>query len=370
MTINVGIAGTSWWADAMYLPPLANHPDAEVVAICGRRPEPAQELAERWEIPRTYTDYAQMIREESLDALLVLTGNDSHFPIAMAGLEAGLHVLCEKPLGMAYSEANQMATLAAQKGVKHMVPFTYRFMPTNRYIKELVQDGYIGRPYHLNLRYYTGYGRNEGYNWRFDQSKAGSGAIGDIGSHFLYLAYWWFGEITEITSQSSFLIDRPQPNPDGHTYPQSEDGAIMTLTFASGAHGVVHATTVAYEDTAFGQTHHAELHGSNGTLYGFIDWDTVQTVRGSQQGQGSLQDLPIPEHIWGPADKVRRDTVHNTYRDTFRNQDHMTRGFINAIRDDSVSSPDFQDGAFIQRVIDAAVLSDKERRRVRIDEIG
>lgn len=370
MSIRIGIVGTSWWADAMYLPALAKHPDAEVAAICGRNQVRADEMAQKWSIPRARGDYAQMIRDDSLDALLVLSGNDSHYPISMAGLEAGLHVLCEKPLGLTYQEAKKMAALAEDKGVKHMVPFTYRFMPTNRYIKQLLTDGYIGSPYHLNLRYYTGYGRKAGYNWRFDQSKAGSGAIGDIGSHFLYLAYWWFGEITEVYCQSTFLAPRPQPNPEGKQYTQSEDGAIITLTFANGAHGVVHATTLAHEETSFGQTHHAELHGEDGTLYTFIDWDKTQIVRGSRPGEGPLRELPVPDDIWGPSDRVRRDTVHNTYRDTFREQDHMTRGFINAIRDNTLSSPNFHDGAAIQRILDAAVLSNKERRAIRVDEIN
>ena len=365
MTVSVGVVGTSWWADSMYLPALTKHPDAEVVAICGRNSDRARAMADQWGIQSAYHDYAQMISAEPLDALIVLSGNDSHYPITMAGLDAGLHVLCEKPLGLTYTQAQEMAALATAKGVKHMTPFTYRFMPTNHYIKTLVDSGYIGRPYHLNLRYYTGYGRKPGYNWRFDQGKAGSGALGDIGSHFLYLAYWWFGEIVEVSAQFSYLTERPAVDPDGKPYERAEDGAILTLRFANGAHGIVHATTVAYEDTPFGQTHHAELHGSEGTLYGFIDWDQTQTVRGSRQGEGAIQDLPIPDEIWGNA---RRDTVHNTYRDIFREQDNMTRGFINAIRDNSECSPDFGDGAAIQRVIDAAILSNKEQRRVSINE--
>ncbi|MEM7129008.1 MAG: Gfo/Idh/MocA family oxidoreductase [Chloroflexota bacterium] len=366
MSVAVGIVGTSWWTDAMYLPALSNHPDVEIVAICGRNQERAAQMAHTWSIPNAYSDYTRMIEQEKLNALFVLSGNDSHYAITMAGLNAGLHVLCEKPLGLNYLQAMEMASLAEAKQVKQMVPFTYRFMPTNRYIKELLNEGYLGQPYHLNLRYYTGFGRQPGYNWRFDQSKAGSGAIGDIGSHFLYLAMWWFGEIVEISCQSSFLSSRPAHNPEGHPYTQSEDGAIMTLIFANGAHGVVHATTMAYEETPFGQTHHAELHGSDGTLYGFIDWDKIQTVRGAKVGEGIIQELILPAHIWGSA---RQDTVHNTYRDIFRQQDHMARGFINSIRDDTPSTPNFADGAAVQRLIDAAMLSDKERRRVRVAEI-
>ena len=365
MTVRVGVVGTSWWVDAMYLPALANHPAADVVAICGRDEGRAEERASQWSIPQVWTDYEAMIRDAGLDALIVASSNQGHYPITTAGLEAGLHVLCEKPLGLTYGEAQGMADLAAERGLITMTPFTYRFMPTNRYLKELVDDGYIGRPYHLNLRYYTGYGRSGDYRWRFDKRKSGSGVLGDIGSHFLYLATWWFGRVTEVSCLSNRTIERA-PAPGGEEYEQTEDTAILALRFASGAQGTIHVTCMAYEDTAFGQTHHAELHGSGGTLYGTIDWDRVQTVRGARAGEGAVRPLAIPDHIWGAA---RRDTVHDTYRDVFRQQDHMTRGFITAVERGEPIEPDFQAGADVQRLVEAALLSDAERRRVWVDEI-
>ena len=82
------------------------------------------------------------------------------------------------------------------------------FMPTNRYIKELVEEGYIGRPYHLNLRYYTGYAREPGYGWRHDRAVAATGVLGNIASHFFYLAYWWFGEVTDVFCLAGEFVDR------------------------------------------------------------------------------------------------------------------------------------------------------------------
>ncbi|MEM9776938.1 MAG: Gfo/Idh/MocA family oxidoreductase, partial [Chloroflexota bacterium] len=140
--VKVGMVSTSWWADAMYLPALTNHPGCDVVAVCGRNPERAQAFADSWSIPKAYVDYQEMIDKEDLDAVVVATGNDSHYPVTMAALKKGLHVLCEKPLALDVQEAQEMADLAAEKGVKTLVPFTYRFMPTNRYIKELIDDGY------------------------------------------------------------------------------------------------------------------------------------------------------------------------------------------------------------------------------------
>jgi predicted dehydrogenase len=354
----------------MYLPALKDHPLGRVTAVCGRDPDKAQQLAGRWDIPHVYTDYERMIESGRLQALIVATRNDSHYPITMKALQAGLHVLCEKPLALTYEQAAEMANLADAQGVRHMAPFTYRYMPTARYIKELLEEGYIGRPYHLNMRYYTGYGREGEYLWRFDTEKAGSGAIGDIGSHFLYLAYWFFGDIVGVSCQLGRLVDREPLDDEGRPYKPADDTAIVTLSFANGAQGVIHATTVAHEDTPFGQTHHMEFHGSEGSLYHFNDWDTVQRVSGARQGAGptgvGLKELPVPDRIWGDA---RRDTVHNTYRDIFRRQDFMTREFVTAVAENKAIRPDFHDGALVQRLVEAAVLSDRERRWVAVESI-
>ena len=81
-------------------------------------------------------------------------------------------------MAMSAAQARQMAEVAERAGVTTMIPFTYRFMPTTRYVKELIDEGYIGRPYHLNLRYYAGYGRSGAYAWRFDLGEAGLRRLG------------------------------------------------------------------------------------------------------------------------------------------------------------------------------------------------
>src|SRR5262245_6615373 len=104
--VRVGIVGTSPWADAMYLPSLSNHPQAQIVAVCGRNREKAEAFAARWHVPHFYTDYREMIASGTLDALIVASSNDSHNPITMAALDAGLHVLCEKPLALNAAQAH------------------------------------------------------------------------------------------------------------------------------------------------------------------------------------------------------------------------------------------------------------------------
>ncbi len=351
----------------MYLPALARHPQARVTAVCGRSQERAADLARRWSIPHVFTDAEAMLDSGLFAAVIIASPNDTHHPFAMAALERGLHVLCEKPLALTYAQAMEMAAAADRQGVKTFVPFTYRYMPTARYLRALLDEGYIGRPYHLNMRYYTGFGRSgDRFNWRFDVSRSGSGALGDIGSHFIYLATWYFGPVAAVSCRLGRMVDRPPLDPAGSPYEVADDSALLTLEFASGAHGSIHASTLAYEDTNFGQTHHMEFHGSGGTLYHFIDWDQTQRVSGARVGEGAVKELAVPEHFWGGA---RRDTVHNTYKDVFREQDWMIRQFVSALARGEAVRPDFHDGAAVQRILEAAALSDRERRWVDIEEI-
>ncbi|MEM9952811.1 MAG: Gfo/Idh/MocA family oxidoreductase [Chloroflexota bacterium] len=364
--VNVGIIGHGFWTETMYLPAFAKHPHATVTAICGRDETRTQAFAEEHDIPHYFVDYETMYASGLIDAVVIVTDNKTHYPMTMAALDAGLHVLCEKPLAMTVSEAEAMTHKAEATGLKCLVPFTYRFMPTARYLKRLIDDGYLGRPYNMTLRYYTGFAREGDYRWRFDLEEAGSGAIGDIGSHFIYLAYWYYGEIESVMCQFSYHVDR-EARPDGNNdYIRADDGASIVMQFKNGAQGTIVASTVLYEDTPFGQTHHMDFHGSAGTLYYYNDWDTVQEVRGARVGEGMVQLLPIPDDIWGNA---RRDTVHNTYRDVFREQDHMARGWINDILGDTASSPSFADATYVQCVITACQLSASENRRVWLDEV-
>lgn len=364
--IPVGIIGTSWWADAMYLPALTNHPQAKVVAVCGRDEERAKAFAARWQVPQVYTDYNKLIENGDVEALIVATINKFHHPITMPALARGIHVLCEKPLALNRGEATDMAALAREKGAKTLVPFTYRYMPTNRYLKRLLDDGYIGQPYHLNMRYYGSHGRQPGYGWRYDPDLAGSGEVGNLGSHFLYLARWYFGEIVAVTCQTGQMVERGRLDPAGNPFTPTEDVGLMLLTFANGAQGVIHVTSVAYEDTAFGQRHQMELHGSEGTLYQHIDWLTTQEVRGTRAGEGDLKRLPVPDDIWGQA---RRDVVHDTYKDVFRKELLMTGEFIDAIVNDTPIEPNFDDGLRVQQLLDALMLSAAEGRRVDMSEM-
>ncbi len=353
--VRVGVLGTSWWADTMYLPPLDAHPDCTIVAVCGRREAPAKSFAENWNVPQWFTSPTEMFDTVEMDAVVIATSNDSHHPLALEALGRGLHVLCEKPLARSAAEGAEMVAAAEAAGVTTMVPFTYHYMPVNRFVKELIDDGFVGTPHHVNRRYYTEFGFDDSYSWRFDREIAGSGVIGDIGSHWVHLSRWLLDDVeTSINAITSTVTDRAD-RPDGSTYDKCEDSVAMTIKYTGGAYGMLHVSAVCWEGTPFGQTHHIEVHGDQGTIYATCDWDTVQEVRGLKRGDtGPAQVLSIPEHLWAG---LRRDTVHHTYKDVFRQTDAMTRAWVSAIRDGRTITPDFAEGQAVQRVLDAAVAS-------------
>jgi hypothetical protein len=124
--VQVGVRGTSYWVADFHLPALRSHAGARVRAICGRDRRRAQALAEQHDIPEVYTDYRAMIDSSELDALVVVMPEDLHHPMVMAGVEAGLHVLCEKPLAFTADRSGEMLAAAERARVKHMVQFTNR----------------------------------------------------------------------------------------------------------------------------------------------------------------------------------------------------------------------------------------------------
>src|SRR5262249_7888119 len=134
--VRVGMIGTSYWADFM-LQWLTSHPQAVPAAVCGRNRSRAEEGAAKFGIPRVFTDYREMFAQGNLDAGIIATPDDEHYPMAMAALDAGLHVLGEKPMALDLSQARAMLAKAEAAGVKHMINYSWRFLPHFRHLRQL-----------------------------------------------------------------------------------------------------------------------------------------------------------------------------------------------------------------------------------------
>lgn len=352
--VRIGIVGTSGWSDFLHLPSLKSAPQAALVAICGRNRARAAEMAQKYAIPQVFTDYRAMLEKGGLQALVVATPDDLHYPIVMDALDAGLHVLCEKPLALNAEQAKAMWTKAEAVGVKHMVFHTFRWMAHSQHLRHLLDEGYLGRPYHCEFRHFGGYGRGAEYGWRFD-SRRSNGILGDLGSHMIDLARWYVGEIASVSAHLPTYVARS--GVDGQPLEAANDAALLAVAFANGAQGVIQVSAVAHMAERFLQQT-ITLHGEAGTLeldFPFAGPGAAAVIRGARHDETHFQPLLIPETLWGDVDHNRPPMAY--VADYFASQPVGVHQFINAIIEDRPVSPNFYDGFRTQAVIDAALES-------------
>ncbi|MBN1350300.1 Gfo/Idh/MocA family oxidoreductase [candidate division KSB1 bacterium] len=351
--IRVGIIGTSPYAEKIHLPAFASHPRAELAAICGRTQSRTAAVAAKYKIPESYADYRKMIAHANFDAVAIIAPDDLHHPMTMAALDAGLHVLCEKPLALNVGQAAEMTEKAAQLGVKNMIFFTCRWLPYFRYLKQLIQEDFIGRCYQCLICFQMGYGRSGEYVWRLDAERA-NGALGDLGSHMIDFAQWCIGEITTVSAQLTTFVKRHDAGGSPLKQP-ANDSAILTLEFANGARGMIHVSAVTPIGDR-GRFHHISFHGDKGSLEANITRSGGQ-IYGVRSAEEAFKPLSVPDHIFGASDRA------NPYG-VFITESAGARKFIDAIIADRSLEPDFHCGLSVQRVIDAAIASHSSGRKM------
>ncbi len=344
--VRVGVIGTSWFADLVHLPWLKSHPGADVSAICGRNQDRAQEIAKKHDIPQVFSDYRTMIEKGNLDAVLIITPDNMHYEMTMYALEFKLHVLCEKPLASNAIQAKEMYEKAERTGVKHMTFFTWRWPPHHQYLKQLLDSGYIGRPFDSHFRYVGGYARDGAYLWRFDRD-IGGGALGDLGAHAIDFARYFVGDICKVSCHLSTYVNRPT----NQVYRPANDSAVLALEFVNGGHATLNISAVDHLADR-GQEQHIILHGENGTLEAESEHYEIpiSTLRGVRKGEDHFQNLAVPDELWGDADR-------NSLFDIFYKQSIGDRLFIDSILENRPIQPNFYDGFKVQEVIDAALKS-------------
>jgi predicted dehydrogenase len=229
----------------MYPPPAV----PRLVAICGRDEEAVAEAARRYGYERAYTDWREMLEDERIQLFDNGGPNNVHAEPCIAAAQAGKHVLCEKPLARTAQEARGMFDAVEQAGVKHMVAFNYRFVPALRQARELIESGALGRIYHFRATYQQEWVMPH-YDlpriWRLDKAVAGSGALGDLGSHIVDLARFLVGEVVSVGALTrTFVDERPLPDGSGTGKVNVDDAFASVVEFENGAIGTLEATRFA-----------------------------------------------------------------------------------------------------------------------------
>ena len=224
-TLKVGLIGAGDVARAAHAPSFAQNRKVELVAVGDPDTRSAQSLAEEYGIKKVVADYHEILDDSSVAAVDVCVPHHLHYQVTMDALNAGKHVICEKPIAMNLEEADRMIRAAHELGLWLLVLLNQRFLPIHRKVKELLSDGRLGKPFLVNA-YITGdvlVRMNDAYDWKGTWDRAGGGAFFDTGTHIVDLMHYWFGEPTAVTASLKRLMAKPENKAD--------DNAAVTLEY-------------------------------------------------------------------------------------------------------------------------------------------
>ena len=359
--IRVGLIGAGKVALANHLPGLALLPQAKIVALCDADPNVLEQAKIASGISDCFGTAHEMIAADGIDAVIIATPNHVHREIAVAAARAGKHVLCEKPLALNIADSREMRDVANQQNVRHMTAFTYRFVPSMRYMRHLIADGAIGTPLHFRAWRFQDWGKRS-LAWRQRSEFAGTGELGDMMSHRLDYAHFLVGPIVKVVAMTKRILDE-RADLEGRMVPADvEDWVAMVGTFQNDATAVLESTKMA---TGRGEGAEGEdlceVNGTEGTaIYRLGDPLHIQIARKG----GKLEREPVPVE-WRKVPASPRDLAVGDPRQTFRYDQNVE--FIQAIEEGRACEPSFNDGVRVQAVMDAIMQSAREGRAVDVD---
>jgi predicted dehydrogenase len=355
---RVGIVGTGWWTGLEHLPGLQSRGDVEVVALCGRDRERLGTLADRFGVPARFTDWRQLVAMDGLQVVVIVTPNVLHFPVAMAALGAGVHVISEKPLALDVGQARQMAALARVGDRRTLTFFTHRALAAAGQAKRMVDAGFLGRPLHVSATYFSASHLQPGKPaaWRMRRAESGTGALGDIGSHLVDLVRWWLGDVTRVSAQwQTPHRERAGGAVDG------DEACSFLAQLACGAQGVFQASKLV---AGRGNHQRIELHGELGSLIyeaepGVDPTWTGRLLAGRPDRTGLEPVVLDPDLTAGLDGSVPEAGRQAAYR-------RLTDPFFASLAGAPPARPDFEDGAAVQAVLDAVATSAEEGRWIEV----
>ncbi|MCA1553797.1 MAG: Gfo/Idh/MocA family oxidoreductase, partial [Chloroflexi bacterium] len=286
--LRVGLIGTGF-GQSTQLPAFQSRADVEVAAVCSGHLEKAQRVAREHGIPAAYHDYRQMLADERLDLVSITTPPHLHKEMTLAAFEAGAHVLCEKPMAMDVAEAQAMCDAARAAERVGMIDHEFRFLPWRAYIEQLIDDGYIGQPYHVSVTHFSPMRADprRPFNWWSEAGKGG-GMLGAIGSHFVDAIRTFAGEIESVCGfVDTRIVERPDAS-GAMRHVTSDDNCAFLARLHNGANASVHLSAVAAANSG----ERIVVAGSEGTLvlHG-------HRLSGARRGESDLHELTIPDAL-------------------------------------------------------------------------
>ena len=333
----------------------------------------AAEAAQRFGFEKSTSDWRSVVEDPEIDIIDIATPNHLHAEIAIAAAAAGKHIISEKPLARNGDEAKTMYDAVKNAGIVHMVAFNYRRTPAVALAKKYIVEGAIGDILNFRGTYLQDWSADPDgpLSWRFQKSIAGSGSLGDIGTHVVDMARFLCGEIMQVNTQLKTWVktrplqaggvDKLGASTKDSTAPRGEvdvdDEVLSLLEFQNGAIGSLEATRNAHGRNNFLTF---EIHGTLGSIYfNYERRDELQVAFASDQAdrKGFRTVYTGPAHPYGeglwPIPALGIGYGETKIIETY--------DFVKAIMEGGEVSPNFKDGYQINLIADAMAASSQSR---------
>jgi predicted dehydrogenase len=364
--VRVGVLGAGAWARGAHLPGYRRDPRCRLVAIADTEIDRARQAAREFDIPVVVSDARKLLMRDDVDMVDVCTPSHTHFELAWSALEAGKHVLCEKPVAYDFRDTQRAAALARQKKLKTKVGLTFRYSPAMRYMRELVADGFIGTPFIFN-----GYEQNS--QWLdpmnplrqvdpdADQSILQVSSLEGYGAPIIDLAHLFVGcDLSQVVGTMRNFIPERMVRATGRMMRMNiDDGDIFLGEFANGALCSVQTSFVTVGNYPGIE---ARVYGSKGALICRLveEAGICETLRAATPDQVEFRELDVPARCYPPG-----GSRMESWRTLF--YANLVSSFIGEIlTGGDTNEGNFSDGAWVQEVINAVEQSFRERRWVSL----
>ncbi|HMH93214.1 MAG TPA: Gfo/Idh/MocA family oxidoreductase [Streptosporangiaceae bacterium] len=368
--LRVAVVGAGRWAERAHIPGWQRDPRVEVAALVDTDAEVLGRVASQFGIERTATDYREILDDPSIHVIDVATGNEAHFQASWDALEAGKHVLCEKPVHRDARQTKRAAELAASKGLKTKLGFTFRYAPAVMYAKDLIDAGFVGEPYVFN-----GYEQNS--QWidpatPLRQAEAADpdgkeitvSSIEGYGAPVIDIMHWWVGRplASVVGTMRNFVPVRMVRATGQMQRMNIDDGDMWICEFDTDVMASIQSSYVTVGNYPGIE---ARIYGSEGAVIVRLveEAGICQTIKTATRDEVEFVEREIPEKYF-PAGGTSREPW------PFLFYSNLVRNFADEVLSGSADNQgDFAQGAIVQRTINAFERSARERRWVAFDEV-
>jgi predicted dehydrogenase len=368
--VRVAVIGAGRWAERAHIPGWQRDERVEVAAVVDVNPALVKETADRFGIARAVSDYRDVLDDPTIDVVDVTTGNDTHFEISWASLEAGKHVLCEKPVHHDARETSRAAALAEAKGLKTKLGFTFRYAPAIQYAKDLIDEGFVGVPYIFN-----GYEQNSQWidpstplrqaeDAPGDDNEIAVSSIEGYGAPTIDIMHWWVkSRITNVVgTMRNFVPERVLRSSGKMERINIDDGDMWICEFED---DVIASMQSSYVTVGNYPGIEVRLYGSEGAVIVRLveEFGICQTIKTATKNSVEFVEREIPERYFPSGGTSREQWPSLFYSNLIGN-------FVDEIVGQAPEAQgDFAQGALVQRTINAFERSFRQRRWVHFSEV-